>query len=119
MIQEKILVAARDFFDKESDDFREDMEVETLLVDIACEFIKYRDENGLTQTDLANKLGITQAMVSKLESGDYNPTVKTLFEIARKLKWNFKMEMNAPKDYNNDMNLLSDNDYYKNMAVAS
>lgn len=37
---------------------------------------------------------ITQAMVSKLESGDYNPSIKMLFEIAQKLSWNFKIEFN-------------------------
>lgn len=92
-VELKGLVAASDFFESENQDFQNIMRIESQLVDIACEFIKYRDENNLTQKDLAKKLNITQAMISKLESGDYNPTVKMLMEIAQKLSWNFKLEI--------------------------
>ncbi|HBY71777.1 MAG TPA: transcriptional regulator [Lachnospiraceae bacterium] len=88
MINSGRLAGARTFFENESIEFKKEMEVETLLVDIACEFINYRDKHGLSQKDLAKRLQITQAMVSKLESGDYNPSVKTLFEIAQKLSRN-------------------------------
>lgn len=86
------LLNAYSFFDQEDNATEEAMRVEDLLVDIACQFIKYRDKNDMTQKELADKLQITQAMVSKLESGEYNPTVKMLFEIARKLSWDFKIE---------------------------
>ena len=91
-MKKKTLVDANTFFEKEEDDFKRAMELEDLLVDIACEFINYRAANDLTQRELAEKLQITQAMVSKLESGEYNPTVRMLFEIAEKLSWNFSLE---------------------------
>jgi transcriptional regulator with XRE-family HTH domain len=37
-----------------------------------------RRETGLTQAELARRLGITQAAVAKLERADANPTVATL-----------------------------------------
>ena len=62
-----------------------------MLVDIACKIINYRLDNDMTQKDLANKLEITQAMVSKLESGEYNPSIEFLFKISKKLNWKFEL----------------------------
>ena len=41
-----------------------------------------RKEAGVTQSQLADKTGIQQAMVSKLENGKVNPTIETLECIA-------------------------------------
>jgi DNA-binding XRE family transcriptional regulator len=95
MINKELLVEANSFFDKEDDVFRREIEVELLLVDIASEFIKYRVAKDISQKELAKILGITQAMVSKLESGDYNPTIKFLFEICQKLDWDFNVNINS------------------------
>ena len=101
-MKKKTLVDVNTFFENEDDEFKKAMELEDMLVDIACEFINYRAANDLTQKELAKKLQITQAMVSKLESGEYNPTVRMLFEIAEKLSWNFSLEFKRdiePPDY--------------------
>ncbi len=52
---------------------------------IAINLINYRHANKLTQKDLATLLGVNQSMIAKLERGDYNPTIKFLFEISNKL----------------------------------
>lgn len=124
MIEEKRLTDAYEFFEQENNEFKREMEISNLLVDIACEFIKYRDKNGLTQKDLAEKLQITQAMVSKLESGDYNPTIKMLFEMAQKLSWSFKLEFNeVSRKYNYEYEvqeeLEQNSEYFANMGLAS
>ncbi len=93
----KKLVEAYSFFEEESNEFRKEMAVEDLLVDIACEFINFRVKNNMSQKDLAEKLQMTQAMVSKLESGEYNPTVKMLFDIAQKLSWKFNIQFESEK----------------------
>ncbi len=72
--------------DKET---KQEFELSDILVDIACKIINYRLDNNMTQKDLANKLDITQAMVSKLESGEYNPSIEFLFKISKKLDWRF------------------------------
>jgi len=46
--------------------------------------IKARAEAGLTQAELAKKAGITQAQVSRLESGQW-PTPATIEKLARAL----------------------------------
>ena len=47
---------------------------------------KAREEKGLTQTDLAGKVGVTCAMISMIESGYKVPGVFLLKEIARFLE---------------------------------
>lgn len=94
-MEKRALVGAYTFFEDESNEFKRELAVEDLLVDIACEFINFRVKNKMSQKDLAEKLQITQAMVSKLESGEYNPTVKMLFEIAQKLSWKFNIQFDS------------------------
>lgn len=44
--------------------------------------IDARKESGLTQKQLAEKTGINQADISKLERGNANPSLKTLKRLA-------------------------------------
>ncbi|MFV9567119.1 helix-turn-helix domain-containing protein [Thermoanaerobacter mathranii] len=66
-------------------------ELDDILYDISMKIFEFRVKNNWTQKQLAEKLGITQSMVSKLESGQYNPTVEQLWKISKKLGWNFKI----------------------------
>ena len=43
-----------------------------------------REKNGMTQADLASKLGVTPAAVSKWENGSSKPRVEILFQIKRR-----------------------------------
>ena len=61
------------------------LEYEQILLSISKTIAKYRRDNILTQKELAKILGINQVMISKLERGNYNPTVKLLYNISRKL----------------------------------
>lgn len=45
----------------------------------------WRVEHKMTQKQFAEFVGVTQAMVSKWESGEYNFTIKTLSELSDKL----------------------------------
>ncbi len=47
--------------------------------------IEARREIGITQKELAEKTGITQGDISKLENGTSNPSLKTLQRIAKGL----------------------------------
>ena len=47
---------------------------------------KYRLEKGLTQENLAEKVGIHPTYVGKLESGKNNPSIKMLYKITRTLE---------------------------------
>ncbi len=52
---------------------------------ISTAIFDYRIRESLSQAKLAKRLGVTQAMVSKLESGDYNYSVEQLWKISQKL----------------------------------
>lgn len=47
--------------------------------------IRQRIEKGFTQAQLAKKIGTKQSAISRLESGDYNPTLEVLKKVARAL----------------------------------
>jgi predicted transcriptional regulator len=54
--------------------------------------IDARKNTGLTQKELAEKTGITQADISKLENGNANPSLKTLRRLAKGLGMRLKIE---------------------------
>lgn len=68
---------------------KELFELDDILVQISLKIINYRLNNNMTQKDLADRLDTTQVMVSKLESGEYNPTIEQLWRISKKLGWEF------------------------------
>jgi len=74
---------------------KEELELDKLLSDISIAIIKERYALNMNQKDFARHLGISQPMVSKLESLEYNPSVKTLFQICKKL--NLKLDISATK----------------------
>lgn len=52
---------------------------------ISATITLWREDHKMTQTSFAKLMNVTQAMVSKWESGEYNFTVKTLADISVKL----------------------------------
>ena len=47
---------------------------------------KRRDEIGLTQEELASKVGISRAYMGYIEQGRYAPSLEVIEKIARELK---------------------------------
>ena len=54
--------------------------------------IDARKSTGLTQKQLSEKTGITQAGISKLESGNANPSLRTLQRLASGMGMKVKIE---------------------------
>lgn len=59
-----------------------------------------RDKAGMTQDELAEKVGISRNYVSDLENDRYIPSVKTLSKIAKVLNMNldFLLKMSEIQD---------------------
>ena len=58
------------------------------------DLIRQREESGMTQQDVADKLGITQSAVSQFESFGGNPRMMTVlaYALAIGAKLNFSIE---------------------------
>ncbi len=55
--------------------------------------IKKRIEKGLSQKELAQKIGTKQSAVSRLESGSYNPSITFLRKVADALDTRLKVSL--------------------------
>lgn len=49
------------------------------------QIIKARKEQNITQAELAKRVGTQKSNISRLESGNYNPTLDLLIKIAEAL----------------------------------
>jgi transcriptional regulator with XRE-family HTH domain len=47
---------------------------------------RYRREKGLSQAEMANRMGVDRAYISGLELGQRNPTIITLWHAAQALE---------------------------------
>ena len=65
--------------------FRAYWERTALARAVALAVIAYRVEHHLTQTKLAQKLGVRQPQVARLEMGEHNPSLEMLRRLARVL----------------------------------
>lgn len=54
--------------------------------------IKARIERGMTQSELAKKVGTTQAVISRIESTNTNPTINMVNKIAKAFGKKLKIE---------------------------
>ena len=73
----------------------EDLEPEYELIET---IIALRKEQNITQQELSRRTGIQQAHISRLERGNYNPSLKFLKRIAagfgKKVHISFKKQQN-------------------------
>jgi DNA-binding XRE family transcriptional regulator len=69
------------------DDEREWVDADDLAIELAAESVmKARKAAGLTQTQLAKKLGVPQSQISRIERNPDRTTVRTLKRIAKALR---------------------------------
>jgi predicted transcriptional regulator len=46
---------------------------------------KSREDNGLTQSELAERAGVSQPLIARIESNDVDPTIDTLYSVVAAL----------------------------------
>jgi DNA-binding XRE family transcriptional regulator len=68
-------------------DWETKVEFETLRphYEVVSQVINARNRQGLTQAQLAERTGIARSNISRLESGNYNPSLDFLQKIAHGL----------------------------------
>lgn len=62
--------------------------------------IEARVSAGLTQCELAQKTGIAQGDISKLENGNGNPSIKTLKRLAKGMGKSLRIQFVDPDENN-------------------
>jgi len=67
---------------KKNKDVQNELKMNEAEYKIIEEIIMARKEKNLTQKDLAVLIGTKQSNISRLESGNYNPTIDFLNKIA-------------------------------------
>ena len=72
--------------------FRKEYEALQLERDITMSLIRARKEAGLTQAELSEKTGISQADISRLENGTRNPSLALLNRIAEAVNSTLRIE---------------------------
>jgi len=55
-------------------------EVETAKLRLAHKLAELREKTGLTQGELARRMGVSQQLISRIESGSDNLTIETLIK---------------------------------------
>lgn len=73
--------------------FRAEWERTAVARAVAIRLVEYRAAHGITQTQLARRLGMKQPAVARLEAGDHNPSLETLARLASSLGIEFHIEV--------------------------
>ncbi|MDY6787594.1 MAG: helix-turn-helix transcriptional regulator [candidate division WOR-3 bacterium] len=72
-------------------EFEQYYNIEKMKVDLACKIVSLRKANKLTQSELAEHIGITQQQLSRFENGG-NVTIDLLLRICKSLNCYLKLE---------------------------
>jgi xre family toxin-antitoxin system, antitoxin component len=78
-------------------EFKQDLLEEYHLQKVSLRVIKLRLELGLTQKEMANRLGMLESQYCRLEKGQHNPTVLSLVELADLFEYNFEIKIKKKK----------------------
>jgi len=73
---------------------------------VAEQVIRYRIEHDLTQRTLAGLLGVSQAVVGRLELGEHEPKISTLSRLSRKLGLSFSIDVHPADATGQDHNVV-------------
>ncbi|GAG87543.1 unnamed protein product, partial [marine sediment metagenome] len=66
--------------------------------DMISTLIERRNQLQMSQTELASIVGTKQPAISRLEKGDYNTTLSTLFRVANALDLDISLKVRKKKD---------------------
>lgn len=80
----------------QDEEFRKEYEAIQPEMDVIKAIVEARTSQNLTQKELAERTGINQADISKLENGTRNPSVNLLKRLAEGMGMTLKIEF-VPK----------------------
>ncbi|MCG5435631.1 helix-turn-helix domain-containing protein [Micromonospora foliorum] len=75
--------------------FRAEWDRTAFAREVALRIVGYRTANQLTQTALARKVGMTQSVIARLESGDQPPSIATLVKLSKGTGMEFDVKISG------------------------
>ena len=94
-----------------------DIAIAKLKADLAVYVFKHRESAGLTQKQFAEKYGISQSTVSKVENGDDNVSLRAVVEISTALGFELKLEKRIEKSVVGTASVIQLSTYQNNRRV--
>lgn len=85
----------------QSDDIEQQAAEYNIYEEIAEQLLRARNEIGISQKELAKRSGLTQANISKIESGISHPTIDSIRKIADGLGKRMVFRLVEQEDLNN------------------
>jgi transcriptional regulator with XRE-family HTH domain len=85
----------------QDEEFRREWERLEFARAVAAMVVAYRADHGLTQRQLAERLGLTQPAVARIESGEHNPKTETLMLLAGRLGLDLTIRI-SPESHEED-----------------
>ncbi len=76
----------------EDPEFRKEWEMLDPEIQIVCTMLENRKKKKITQVQLAEASGVTQADISRIEKGTANPSLRTLKRLAEGMGMRLKLE---------------------------
>jgi transcriptional regulator with XRE-family HTH domain len=55
--------------------------------------IKARKQSDLSQRELAERIGVTKTVISRLESGEHSPRLETVYDVAKALGYRLDVKL--------------------------
>lgn len=74
-------------------EYRAEWERTQFAHEVAMKVLSYRVEHGLSQRALAQRLGMKQPAIARLEAGDVTPSIDTLLRLSRGLGIGFHVDV--------------------------
>lgn len=78
---------------------KSDIYAANLIGKISAFICRRRNELGMTQKDFAKFMDVSQGMISKWESADYNFTVESVAKISEKLGYIVDIDFESESEY--------------------
>ncbi|MBQ8804767.1 MAG: helix-turn-helix transcriptional regulator [Tyzzerella sp.] len=75
------------------EEFRIEYEKLRPRYEVISQIIEARKEQNMTQAELAKRVGTQKSNISRLESGNYNPSLDFLIKVARSLGKELKIQL--------------------------
>ena len=77
--------------------FEKDLERTIFLQRVAFEIVKLQNESGLSLDNFAQQAEVPQSPISRLQSGEHNPTILTLLDMAERCGYEVDIKFKCKK----------------------